>query len=206
MWRFILVSFAFLGWSFYELSGGADYRPSANSIQARALLDTQRPQARPLRVNAIELAQDGTPRQDAEVTRTITSLHDLGLSMGDKVVLTLASAEGDPTPDPISLNLPTVRVATPTALPDTPEVAQPVQAVALDGETLAAASDLRRVSGHSVNLRTGPGTGFGRVASLKHGTEVIVLSDPGEGWIKLRVVETGRIGWMAETLLTLASD
>ena len=88
MWRFILVSFAFLGWSFYELSGGADYRPSANSIQARALLDNHRPQARPLRVNVIELAQDGTPRQDAEVTRTITSLHDLGLSMGDKVVLT----------------------------------------------------------------------------------------------------------------------
>ncbi|ARE84715.1 SH3 domain-containing protein [Roseovarius mucosus] len=206
MWRFILVSFAFLGWSFYELSGGADYRPSANSIQARALLDNHRPQARPLRVNVIELAQDGTPRQDAEVTRTITSLHDLGLSMGDKVVLTLASAEGDAIPDPISLNLPTVRVATPTALPDTPEVAQPVQAVALDGETLAAASDLRRVSGNSVNLRTGPGTGFGRVASLKRGTEVIVLRDPGEGWIKLRVVETGRIGWMAETLLTLASD
>jgi hypothetical protein len=35
---------------------------------------------------------------------------------------------------------------------------------------------------------------------------VIVLNDPGEGWIRLRVVETGRIGWMAETLLTLASD
>jgi hypothetical protein len=203
MWRFILVSFAFLGWSFYELSGGADYRPSANSIQARAVLDNQRPVARPLRVNVIELAQDGTPRQDAEVTRTITSLHDLGLSMGEKVVLTLTSAEDGTTPAPIAVSLPTVRLTTPAALPDTPEVAE--GAVALT-ETLAPASDLRRVSGTSVNLRTGPGTGFGRVASLKRGTEVIVLSDPGEGWIKLRVAETGRIGWMAETMLTLASD
>jgi uncharacterized protein YraI len=65
---------------------------------------------------------------------------------------------------------------------------------------------MRQVSGNSVNLRTGPGTGFGRIASLKRGTDVIVLNDPGEGWIKLRVVETGRIGWMAETLLTLAAD
>ena len=88
MWRFIIVSFAFLGWSFYELSGGSDYRPSANSIQTRALLDNQRPVARPLRVNVIELARNGAPRHDAEVTRTITSLHDLGLTMGEKVVLT----------------------------------------------------------------------------------------------------------------------
>ena len=47
MWRFILVSFAFLGWSFYELSGGADYEPRINSIQARAKLDDLRPKARP---------------------------------------------------------------------------------------------------------------------------------------------------------------
>ena len=206
MWRFILVSFAFLGWSFYELSGGADYRPSANSIQARALLDNQRPVARPLRVNVIELAQDGTPRHDAEVTRTITSLHDLGLNMGEKVVLTLASAEGDVEPAPIAVSLPTARVTTPAAIPDTPEVTKPVQEAVLEVEPLAPAPDLRRVSGNSVNLRTGPGTGFGRIASLKRGTDVIVLNDPGEGWIKLRVVETGRIGWMAETLLTLAAD
>lgn len=203
MWRLILVSFAFLGWSFYELSGGADYRPSANSIQARAVLDNQRPVARPLRVNVIELAQDGTPRQEAEVTRTITSLHDLGLNMGESVMLTLASAEGGTTAAPVTISLPTVRLTTPATLPDTPEVAE--GAVALT-ETLAPTPDLRRVSGNSVNLRTGPGTGYGRIASLKRGTEVIVLSDPGEGWIKLRVPETGRIGWMAETMLTLASD
>lgn len=206
MWRFIIVSFAFLGWSFYELSGGSDYRPSANSIQARALLDNQRPVARPLRVNVIELARNGAPRHEVEVTRTITSLHDLGLTMGEKVVVTLASAAEDVKPAPIAVSLPTARVTTPAVIPDTPEVAMPVQEAVLEGETLAPALDMRQVSGNSVNLRTGPGTGFGRIASLKRGTEVIVLNDPGEGWIKLRVVETGRIGWMAETLLTLAAD
>ncbi len=41
MWRFILLSFVFLGWAFYELSGGADYHPSPNSIQGRATLEMQ---------------------------------------------------------------------------------------------------------------------------------------------------------------------
>ncbi len=36
MWRFILVTFAFLAFAFWELSGGADYTPGDNSIQARA--------------------------------------------------------------------------------------------------------------------------------------------------------------------------
>jgi hypothetical protein len=36
MWRFILVTFAFLGFAFWEMSGGADYTPRENSIQARA--------------------------------------------------------------------------------------------------------------------------------------------------------------------------
>jgi len=36
MWRLMLVTFGFLGFAFYELSGGSDYAPAANSIQARA--------------------------------------------------------------------------------------------------------------------------------------------------------------------------
>src|SRR6056297_3779309 len=96
MWRFILLSFVFLGWGFYEMSGGAEYRPSANSIQMRASLDNQRPKARPLRVNVIEIAQDDAARPEPRATRTVTSLEDLGLTAGKRVDVTLASAaEGD---------------------------------------------------------------------------------------------------------------
>ena len=35
MWRFMLVTFGFLGFAFYELSGGASYEPAPNSLQAR---------------------------------------------------------------------------------------------------------------------------------------------------------------------------
>lgn len=206
MWRLILVSFAFLGWSFYELSGGADYRPSADSFQARALLDNQRPKQRPLRVNVIELAQDGTPQPGTQITHTITSLHDLGLNMGQKGILTLASAEGSIAPAPIKLHLPTVKLSTPPRLPTTPKVADSAQLPAPTDETLIVSPDIRRVSGNSVNLRTGPGTRFGRITSLLRDTEVIILQDPGLGWIKLRVLDTDRVGWMAASMVTLASD
>ena len=36
MWRFILVTFGFLFFAFYELSGGADYAPKDGSRQAVA--------------------------------------------------------------------------------------------------------------------------------------------------------------------------
>lgn len=215
MWRFILLSFVFLGWGFYEMSGGADYRPSANSIQVRAKLDNQRPKPRPLRVNVIEIAQDGLPQPDTRVTRTVTSLDDLGLTVGKRVEVTLASAaEGD-----VSQPSAAVRHDEPQAPAfDVPEITVPTVAVARveapvsasdpedEAPSFAPSTETRRVSGNSVNLRTGPGTAFGAITSLARGTEVIVLRDPGNGWIKLRVAGTGRIGWMADRLLTVASE
>ncbi|GAW36832.1 bacterial SH3 domain protein [Roseovarius sp. A-2] len=218
MWRFILLSFVFLGWSFYEMSGGAEYRPSANSIQMRAMLDNQRPKARPLRVNVIEIAQDDAARPEPRATHTVRSLDELGLkmgltkglTMGKRVDVTLASAaEGDVSRPSAAvkrddaamprITVPTVAVArseVPKSVPSPEDAAQP----------FAPVVETRRVAGRSVNLRTGPGTAFGAITSLARGTEVIVLRDPGNGWIKLRVAGTGRIGWMADRLLTVASD
>ena len=194
MWRLIVVSFAFLGWSFYVLSGGSDYRASANSTQARAVLDNQRPKPRPLRVNVIELAQDGAVAPDTSVTRTITSLHDLGLTVGKRVAVTLASAEA----------MPTVK-AVHTVVPDTPELDAAAEQAETAQDSLAQSRDIREVAGSKVNMRSGPGTNYGRVGQLTRGTEVIVLRDASNGWIKLKVLETGRIGWMADRLLTAAN-
>lgn len=181
MWRFVLMSFVFLGWAFYEMSGGADYVPAANSIQARALLDNQRPRARPLRANVIELA---APAPAPAPQRNVTTPEELGRAMpGPGAEVTLASAE-------------VRRIAVPT--------------VALGGaaaqETAAAAppADRRRVSGDAVNLRSGPGMGFGRIARLERGQEVEVLRDKAGGWVRLRVAGTGQVGWAAESLLAAA--
>jgi len=205
MWRFILVSFAFLGWSFYVLSGGADYRPVANSIQARAILDNQRPKPRPLRVNVIELAQDGMVAPETSVTRTITSLHDLGLTVGKRVAVTLASAEAAPAAITTAvIEVPTVK-ATPVAVPKAPDLDTVAEPTVAAQARLSQSRDIRTVASTRVNMRSGPGTNYGRIGQLTRGTEVIVLRDPGNGWIKLRVQESGRIGWMADRLLTAAN-
>ena len=73
----------------------------------------------------------------------------------------------------------------------------------IDGLQLIA--DIRTISGNNVNMRMGPGTRYNVVAKLRRETEVQVLQNPGNGWLKLRVVESGRVGWMAEFLVTAAN-
>jgi hypothetical protein len=171
------------------MSGGADYVPAPNSLQARALLAEHRPKARPLRENVIQIAQ-----APSEVSRAVTLLEQVGTG-GARVVL--ASAEVPPVdprivvPTTVTRRVVPVEVPTPAAAPAAPEPEQ--------------AEDRRRVVGQSVNLRSGPGTDFGRLGSLARDTEVIVLDDSRGGWVKLRVADTGRIGWMAERLLGTAN-
>ena len=223
MWRFIFVSFAFLGWSFYELSGGADYKPVTNSIQVRAQLNNERPKMRPVKVDVTRLADTGERIEEETVTRSITSLSDLDLSGGQRFEITLArvdDAQAKPakaveTPEPA-----TEITDTETTLPD--HVAKAVASVSLagaaadtvdqaalattpDAEVNLPQRDIRRVTGTVVNMRGGPGTKYDRIAKLREGDEVIVLQEPGNGWIKLRVVETGRVGWMADWLVTASN-
>lgn len=207
MWRFILLSFVFLGWSFYELSGGADYRPSANSIQARVLLDNQRPQARPMRVNVIEVAEASLGQTDAATEKAITSLQDLAVRMDAPKVLVAAVAEETPAPVDVA-----VEVNVPSVSVDFAAVAQTARLWDQSGFSEApktpsvAVTDLRRVAGTSVNLRSGPGTQFGRLTSLSQGTEVIVLPDRVGGWVKVRLAESGDVGWMTDRLLKVAVE
>jgi hypothetical protein len=225
MWRFILISFAFLGWSFYELSGGADYKPATNSIQVRAQLDNARPKMRPAKVAVTKLAENGAPFAEETVTRSINSLSDLDLSNGQSFEIRLARVDIPAKTEPpevtkaVAKSKPVADVSD-TTLPD--HVAKAVAAASLSGAasdsvdraTLAATpdadiaqpvQDIRRVTGNVVNMRSGPGTKYGRIAKLRKNDEVIVLRDPGDGWIKLRVVETGRVGWMADWLVTAAN-
>ncbi|MFP4274835.1 MAG: SH3 domain-containing protein, partial [Paracoccaceae bacterium] len=65
--------------------------------------------------------------------------------------------------------------------------------------------DLRQVAGNRVNMRTGPGTSYGVLATLDRGARVEVLDAPGNGWVKLRVEASGRVGWMAASLLGAAN-
>ncbi|MDG1376597.1 MAG: SH3 domain-containing protein [Yoonia sp.] len=62
--------------------------------------------------------------------------------------------------------------------------------------------DLRVVSGNRVNMRMGPGTNYGVLDKLTRGAQAEVLEVTGDGWSRIRVIETGQIGWMSSRLLS----
>ncbi len=65
-----------------------------------------------------------------------------------------------------------------------------------------AATDIRSVTGSSVNVRGGPGTDYSVVNRLVQGDEVEVIEDSGDGWVRLRPLNGSPSGWMASFLLT----
>ena len=186
MWGFMIATFVFLAVVFYQASGGADYEPSAKSIQAtvqsHAAVTEDGAAPAPTRVTA-------TPAASADPTEGVT----------------LAAARAQPeaprdfdTPEPGNGGLfSTVVMPSGAAMaPQPPAAATPVVS--------ASATNLRAVGGNRVNMRAGPGTDYGVLTTLSRGDRVIVLDDPGQGWVKLRVQDGGRVGWMAASLLDQA--
>lgn len=174
MKRFIVLSFAFLAWGFYELSGGADFQPPErpNPFVAEATtVDSS-----PVDPTPIISTQAAKPRPKSDPDQVTAAL-------------TLASLSTDE--------------ATPKPAVETERVAlklDPAKAEALT-EVETPAADLRQVAKSRVNMRNGPGRSYSVLAKLDQGDKVEVLSDNGAGWVKLRT-EEGRVGWMAEFLLS----
>ncbi len=262
MWRFILITFGFLGFAFYELSGGADYAPSDDSLQAHMQRDRAERQvaaasatpaetpvssaAKPAQASpqvtlatvkaetlsatsgqdaAIDLAlakalQDskGTPPSaeatEAKVTtaaQTVIGLGELtgrtGNGNGVNLVLASAGSADASGMGALGQGLEYVQVAA----ADSRNVAGAGQAAsaseAKPEETFVVLStdrapDMREVTGNVVNMRSGPGTKYGRLDQLNRGAKVEVLEDMGNGWLRLRVEETGRVGYMAARLVS----
>lgn len=189
MWRFILTTFAFLGWAFFELSGGSDYEP-----RSRAPMPDQR-------------AEAARSDDNSAITR---GQSDLGTLPDAKVTLAAATAKAVRAADQVgvaALGVPTVKAAPQTAKTQTVQI-QTTKATPVSFNAPSAAEpalDLRQISGNRVNLRLGPGTEFNKIGQLLRGTDVEILQDPGNGWVKLRVLETKRIGWMADYLVTASN-
>ena len=176
MTRFMLVTFALMGWAFYELSGGADFEPPEVAQSPLNQLQQEVSQDRTLvaRSNVTPTQQPvviGTPTnslvQQASATVTDTPVV---AQASTSLAVVLGEAARQAVPEPVVAEVP--------------------------------AADIRLVSGSRVNVRNGPGTNFSVVAQLTRGSEAEVLQAPGNGWVKIKSTDTGGIGWMAERLLT----
>lgn len=230
MWRFILVSFAFLGWAFYVLSGGSDYKPATGSLQDPARAGAEPPATAPrvadpaataatvapaTGTGTIPPAAPDTAAQDEDDAKMAELLATLQAS-NDATAETLTAEATPPAPetgDARDGDTAETGAGTPadTAAQERVEVryTSALEAFANTAPVAATESrptgDFRQVVGSRVNLRSGPGTGFAAVDQLNAGTEVEVLGQEGD-WLELRVPATGFSGWMSRRLVTQAQN
>ncbi|WP_407494982.1 SH3 domain-containing protein [Pseudooceanicola sp. MF1-13] len=192
MSKFIFLTFIFLAWAFYEMSGGQDFEPMVPTAEA----EPAKKDAIQVSTRSEDAATDTTPviapkATQPAVTRVAFSQPNFDLRTPNEEEL----AAVDPAVLASFGNVVGREQEAPGAAPASGAIE-----VAVDN----VGPDMRSVTGNRVNMRNGPGTNYSIVGRLARGDEVEVLSDPGNGWLKLRVSESGRIGWMADFLLTAA--
>lgn len=213
MSRFVVVSFAFLGWAFYELSGGADFEPPQRAepvakvapqtggtdrdTTAAAAIVTKTPVIAPRIVvqtaaavqtdnQATDLAAEASSARRAVLSRGLSEGSALFPNLSNTAGIAVASLEGGPTQF--------VTVSQPVVAQEEPE------------EFVEPAKDMRKITGSRVNMRGGPGTIYPVISRLLSGNEVEVLSDSGTGWLRLRSSEGQKVGWVAASLVSKKSN
>lgn len=213
MKRFILLTFGFLGWTFYEMSGGADFEPASVRMARLSPVDDTQPivaaeptvetPTKTVVAKAPSTFVDTDPPLDNSVTRVslnLTSLRDV-LSEPDVSEPTGVAAVQDDTGVPVNAGVLLSSADTPAIIPS---LIAPNDGVVSEQATTLTSSvvgDVRTVSANRVNVRGGPGTNFGVVTKLVRGDAVEILQDNGDGWVKMRMLDGGPEGWMADFLL-----
>ena len=202
--KFIVGTFAILGWAFYVASGGANFVPETRMAEAETeaetpvvAMDTARISTSSV-LSAAPAQQPVEPVVAAEVQPVVTSpaIQPAQPATAEAVATTVAY---DPAKAPA--------YAGETSASG--DAAQPVfaslSAPAPEAIAAPASADLsaiREVAGRAVNMREGPSTSYNVIDTLLQGTRNEVVDSDGAGWVRVRVVETGQMGWMAERLLT----
>ena len=205
MTRFIVITFAFLAFAFYEMSGGSDFDAEETRLSR---IDAPAPVTSKSLDTDVADASVATPRSgttEETVTRVALNLETVNDVLRPEPTLRTQPAvqRAAATPDDaVSEEEPTIIL--PSLLVDRP-VITPVDFNddgTVQSAAVAATRETRQVTGRSVNVRGGPGTDYGIVDRLVKGDTVEILQDPGNGWVKLRPVNGGTIGWMADFLLS----
>ncbi len=192
MYRVILLTFGFMGWAWYEMSGGAEFEPGENGVTLVAAVDTQ---PLPAATTQVAKAQTASDIDKIDVTRADTT----GAALTDVTPL-------DDLVEPVKTSfvtvLPTITVTQPKAALSNASLrtdSGPLVTPAVVNE--ASSIDIRAVTGSRVNLRDGPSTNYGVVTQLLRGEEVEVLTDDGSGWVELRALDGDNVGWMSASFL-----
>ena len=226
MSRFVIVSFAILGWGFYELSGGRDFTAPERPVPERhveaprqqAQLSTSPPETtttkfqRSAKVRAASLVDtrliqtDPTPRPAADPeSRQAIALAKIA-SAG--VTLQGTGTAFAPGAETGTLHLNSIQggLAAMTTQFGSDGLTQNASLTTAEATPPATDSasylDIRQIRASRVNMRQGPGTIYPVMARLLAGDEVLILEDSGTGWLQLRSRKGNKIGWVAASLVS----
>lgn len=199
MMRFVIITFGFLGFAFYEISGGADFDPEQTRLSRIELPEPVKEDVLP--EIAAAPAAETLPENVTRVSLNLNSVSDV--LRPQRTVRTTAARQRAAEPESeteIALSEEEPTIILPSLIVDN-AIITPVDFNA-PARTDEAASDVRAVSARSVNVRGGPGTDYSVVNRLARGDRVEILQDPGNGWVRLRPLNGSEIGWMADYLLS----
>ena len=133
----------------------------------------------------VETAVDRVIAGAPEMVQEVTQLETLDLTSPAKPNnLIIINSPDAPRGEPL-LNAVTIAAAETTS-----------EAVTGDSSKILLA-----VNARSVNLRAGPSTNVAVVASLKRGEQAELVSEAADGWLQIRQVSTGKVGFMAGRFL-----
>lgn len=214
--RFILLTFTFLGWGFWELSGGKDFTvgeeldvADASAAQAAATEETPvlemaaveatRADDAPAAASIGILAEAPAPAAPTPPSEMIAqaSLVTSPASETDAGLVVEAAAEPAPEPELPSRG----EFAAGPIIIAGPEIIRPAEPEALSEPLTAGASApaLVRILGDNVNVRMGPGTDYSVLTQLLDGTQVDKV-DEQNGWVMIEMWD-GQTGWVADFLV-----
>ena len=170
-----------LGWAFLELSGGQDFEPALATSVSEVVAQSEDAEPIDRSFDREEVARAATNAlrsiefdDHAEAAAPVNVVTD--------VALWKVSADTE----------------TSAIIENILDDVVPVVAAVPSDENLYAFSVNR------ANMRNGPSTRNGVIAKLERGTAVQLLSSSSGSWVKLRVVETNRVGWISKKLLKKA--
>lgn len=200
MKRFMLLTFVFLGWSYWELSGGSEFEPRSPEVAESVAPEADRKTAQSTAARAPVQVPVKAPKAPKPAR---VSAADTGKSEVIKIRAVPSPATAD------SLENPEITLISLEQSPD--QVAQPLsqlnqggvlQAPAIGPSATPTADAPRSIAANRVNMRAGPGTNHEVLIRLSRGTPVEVLSDSGDGWLRLRAQGSDQIGWIAADLVS----
>lgn len=192
MKTFILLTFGFLGLCWYEMSGGSDFKVGGYTMARAGAAQESQPQVARADTGSAALI---TVDKVRAAPRTAAPDTVLAQGTAPKLDITLALVSPD-----------AVRSA-PADMTQLASASDIIATDAVDDSAMAEPeADLGKITGSRVNMRNGPGTRFSVVTQLTRGEVVEVLSNPGNGWLKLKSLETERVGWMSDDFVRVAAN